>query len=60
MIIKLTFNNEINSSLQIGDVRKTHADIRSVSKFSDYLPIFSIDEGIEEFISWYKKYYKVK
>jgi len=46
--------------LQLGDIKKTHSDISSLSKYSNYQPVTDIDEGISKFIEWYLKYYKIK
>ena len=46
-----------NLPLQIGDVKKTHASIKALSKYSFYQPKTNIKKGIKDFISWYKKYY---
>ncbi len=48
----------IYKSLQQGDVYKTHASIKKISKKINYLPKTSIKVGIKNFINWYKKYYK--
>ena len=43
--------------LQKGDIIKTHSDIRSLKKFSNYKPKTNIEEGIGKFIDWFIKYY---
>ncbi|WP_087971982.1 NAD-dependent epimerase [Oceanobacillus rekensis] len=43
--------------LQDGDVLQTYADIDELIKDVGYKPATSIDEGIGEFIDWYKDYY---
>ncbi len=48
----------IYKSLQQGDVYKTHASIKKLSKKINYLPKTTIKTGIKNFINWYKKYYK--
>jgi len=40
---------------QPGDVFTTYADIRKAKKMLKYQPEISIEEGIENFIKWYKK-----
>ncbi len=45
--------------MQKGDVKETWADINSLQKWVDYSPSTSIEEGIEKFIEWYIKYYKI-
>ena len=44
--------------LQKGDVGKTHADISKLIDKINYKPQTSLQYGIENFINWYKKYYK--
>lgn len=38
-----------------GDVSLTYADISRAKKALGYNPVFSIDKGLENFISWYKE-----
>ncbi len=45
--------------LQPGDVVDTYADVEDLIKDVGYKPNTSIDEGIKNFIVWYKDYYKV-
>ena len=45
--------------LQPGDVPKTYADIDDLERDINYRPSTSIDKGIENFVDWYKDYYKV-
>ncbi len=44
--------------MQPGDVEKTYADIDSLSNDFGYNPKYSIEEGINEFVAWYREYYK--
>ncbi|MFC4022448.1 NAD-dependent epimerase [Oceanobacillus longus] len=46
--------------LQSGDVLQTYADIDDLIKDVGYKPSTSIEEGISEFIDWYKDYYGYK
>ena len=46
--------------LQLGDIKKTHSDISSLKKFSNYRPNIDIEKGISEFIDWYLTYYQKK
>ena len=46
--------------LQLGDIKKTHSDISSLKKFSNYQPNTDIEKGISEFIDWYLAYYQKK
>ena len=43
--------------LQQGDVPNTSADISKARKILGYSPKVSIEEGISEFIKWYKEFY---
>ena len=45
--------------IQPGDVPATVADIRKLRKLG-WAPTTRIDEGIANFVEWYKEYYKVK
>lgn len=45
--------------IQPGDVPKTWADVEALFDYTDYRPQFTVQEGIKNFIEWYKDYYKV-
>ena len=45
--------------LQIGDIFKTHSDIKKLKKYTKYKPKTDIEVGISKFIEWYKDYYKL-
>jgi UDP-glucuronate 4-epimerase len=45
--------------MQAGDVEKTYADVQSLINYIDYKPKTSIQEGVGNFVNWYKKYYKI-
>lgn len=45
--------------IQPGDVPSTYADVDDLVRDFNYKPNTSIQTGIERFISWYKKYYKI-
>ena len=45
--------------LQQGDVERTEADISKAQRMLNYNPKTKIEEGIKEFVKWYKEYYKV-
>jgi len=42
-------------ALQPGDVTITHADIRHARDLLGYAPHFTMDEGIANFVAWYKQ-----
>jgi UDP-glucuronate 4-epimerase len=41
---------------QLGDVPLTHADITRAQRDLGYDPVVTIAEGLEHFVSWFKKY----
>jgi len=43
--------------LQPGDVPDTYADVADLVRDVDYMPETSIEEGIANFVDWYRKYY---
>ena len=45
--------------LQLGDVPNTYADISKIKNDLGYKPQTSIEEGVKQFVGWYKKYFKV-
>ncbi len=45
--------------MQPGDVPRTVADIRKLKKLG-WKPTTRIEEGIKNFVDWYKEYYKIK
>ncbi len=45
--------------LQIGDIIKTHSDIKKLKKYTGYNPKTNINTGVNKFIEWYKDYYKL-
>lgn len=47
----------ILKEIQPGDVKKTHADSTELSEYIDYKPSTQIEEGLEKFVRWFKKYY---
>ncbi len=45
--------------MQPGDVPATYADVDDLIKTAGFKPSTSIEEGISNFIKWYKEYYKI-
>ena len=43
--------------LQLGDVKKTFANIKKSQEYLDYQPRTNIKIGIRELVKWYKNYY---
>ena len=44
-------------SLQVGDIVKTHSNIKKLQIYAGYKPKTNINVGIKKFIEWYKEYY---
>ena len=54
----LKIKAEINyKPMQLGDVESTHADVSELFEAVGYQPKFSVEQGIENFVTWYKEYY---
>tara|TARA_Y100001970_G_scaffold30286_1_gene37580 strand:+ start:4340 stop:5299 length:960 start_codon:yes stop_codon:yes gene_type:complete len=45
--------------MQPGDMKETFADITKSQHMLNFNPTTNLKEGINRFVSWYKKYYKV-
>lgn len=45
--------------IQPGDVPKTWADAESLFQVTGFRPQIPIKEGVEKFIDWYRKYYRI-
>jgi UDP-glucuronate 4-epimerase len=45
--------------LQPGDVPDTYADVADLVRDVDYMPETSIEEGIANFVDWYREYYQL-
>lgn len=45
--------------LQAGDVPETFANVDALIDYVDYSPSTSIETGIENFVNWYKEFYKI-
>ena len=41
-----------------GDVPFTHANVSAAKQDLGYNPTVSLDEGLQNFVQWYKKYYE--
>ena len=42
---------------QLGDVEKTESDCSKIASLVNYKPKVCIEDGISNFIDWYKEYY---
>ena len=49
-----------NLPLQSGDVKATFSDSKKLYKYTNIKAKVKINSGIKEFISWYKKYFKIR
>jgi UDP-glucuronate 4-epimerase len=45
--------------LQPGDVPDTYADVADLVEQFDYKPATSVEDGVENFVRWYREYYGV-
>ena len=45
--------------LQPGDVPDTYADITELTRDTGYTPSTTVEQGIRQFVDWYRDYYKV-
>jgi UDP-glucuronate 4-epimerase len=45
--------------MQPGDVKDTFADISAIERDLGFVPKTSIDEGVPQFVRWYREYHKV-
>ena len=45
--------------IQLGDVKETLAETKSIQKLTGFKPNTSIDEGIKRFVDWYKEFYSI-
>ena len=44
--------------MQPGDVHATYADTQDLFKATGYKPQLSIEDGVEQFVEWYRAFYK--
>ena len=47
------------TGMQLGDVRHTYAEIKESKKDFKFCPKVKIDEGLAEFVNWFRIYHKV-
>ena len=45
--------------LQPGDVPATYADVQDLVRDVDYKPATSVEQGVANFVAWYRDYYQV-
>lgn len=46
--------------MQPGDVLITYADVSDLEKAAGFRPDTSIEDGLDKFVKWYKKYYNIR
>ena len=44
--------------MQPGDVYQTYADVSGLMRDYDFKPDTSIEDGLRQFVAWYREYYK--
>ncbi len=44
---------------QAGDVYSTEAETKKLFEFIDYIPETTLEDGLKQFVDWYKSYYQV-
>lgn len=62
-IIERLLNKKANKTydvLQPGDVVETYADISKAKKVLAWQPSTKIEDGLKQFIEWYRNYYQVR
>ena len=45
--------------MQAGDVPATVADVSRLQQATGYAPVTSVEVGVENFVRWYREYYRV-
>ena len=45
--------------MQPGDVPSTFADVADLVRATGYKPSTVVEDGVKNFIKWYKEYYKI-
>ena len=45
--------------MQPGDVKETYADIEASRRDFGFAPKTSIDDGVADFVAWYREYHDV-
>ncbi len=51
-------SEKIMMDMQAGDVKSTYADTSGLINDFDYKPDTNLKDGIDEFVKWYKEFYK--
>jgi len=50
--------NKLFVEMQPGDVHRTAADIESARSLVGFRPSTSLADGLEQFVTWYREYYR--
>ena len=45
--------------MQMGDVPVTFADISKLSSLTGFMPMVSLEKGLQKFVAWFKEYHGV-
>ena len=45
--------------MQLGDVKKTFADIEKSKRELKFQPKINLSQGLLKFVNWYKEYHKI-
>ena len=57
---KVRYQGKISfQKLQLGDVKDTWSCIKKSKKELSYKPKINIEQGLENYIKWYRSYYKI-
>ena len=55
--LKNKFNINYKNFIPKGDIKKTYSKNSKIKRLLKWSPEISLNEGIEKFVSWFKKYY---
>ena len=55
--LKNKFNINYKNFIPKGDIKKTYSNNSKIKKLLKWSPEISLDEGIDRFVNWFKKYY---
>jgi UDP-glucuronate 4-epimerase len=55
--LKNKFNVNYKNFIPKGDIKKTYSNNSKIKKLLKWSPEISLDQGIERFVNWFKKYY---
>jgi UDP-glucuronate 4-epimerase len=54
---KKKFKIKYKNFIPKGDINKTYSNNRKIKKLLKWSPKISLDEGVQKFVDWFKKYY---